>query len=503
MLLSSTVAVKRVVTCFILSSSSSKKGRLSDAILTRDNLRVAVFRRCPTMPTFPSHWAGISGSMEDGEAPRQTAQRELQEETNLIVRPEIIQGETQDDDDDNESCSNSVACEFMNKESGLYLDVPFQKNRVIRVYPFAVRLLEATRPNKQQLELRGTEHDEFRFVSIPELERLEPTVPGLADAFHRATYGRYLAREVLPASIWKWSEDRVNGAATLAKQIVELMVQEQQQNSTTTSAIDLGTIAMLRPTMVPIVNVLRALEEKQNQAKNATKDNDVMLQEAAQEIIDSLDDEVDTAIELGAAKLLELYENASLANTQQHPNQFTIATFSRSSTIVKVIIRFLQDLAHDDATSNSLSRQQQQPFICIECAISTPGDEGLFMQRDLSHAISDIKSANRILVESTDDDELHNSVRQGSVNVVLVGSDCIMDQYVVNKIGTRSLAETCRKASTASGRTIVLCCADRWKIWEDVFPPPLEDIFECVPRNLFDHVLVPNVAPSAERGGEC
>ena len=342
MLLSSSITVKRVVTCFILSSNNNANTNksppaagqqpsllvtssgdddtmmgggvppppiltTSSSTTTRDTLRVAVFRRCSTMPTFPSHWAGISGSMEDGEEPYQTALRELQEETNLIPRSttatttatakatttiqkqiesweDVVTSTTQMDND--ESCDNTlVVCDFV-KEGGLYLDVPFQKDRVIRVYPFVVHLGDATK--QHLLELRGTEHDDFQFISVPELEQqLEPTVPGLVTAFHRATYGKYLARNVLPETIWKWSEDHVNGAATLAKQVMELLVQHQEQqqqqqqqqqipgattnDSNTHPPLDLDTIAMLRPTMVPIINVLHAWGEKGSKTKNARR----------------------------------------------------------------------------------------------------------------------------------------------------------------------------------------------------------------------------------------
>lgn len=486
MLASSSVAVKRVVTCFILSSSSTGPQQLAGktaTIATRDTLRVAVFRRCRTMPTFPSHWAGISGSMEEGEEPWQTAQRELQEETNLVPTTvaTLEEGETC-----SASETASVACEFV-QQGGLYLDVPFQKHRIIRVYPFVVQL-DATKGNvdtyQQRLQLRGTEHDTFQFLSVPELEQLEPTVPGLATAFHHATYGQYLDRAVLPAPVWQWSEDRVNGAATLANQVLELVV------TYPTTTANLATIAMLRPTMVPIVNVLRAMEKAVLVRNNDQEDPSQARHDAGREIRTSLEHEVDRAVQLGATSLRELFHEAQQqpCRSEQNPTVFTIATFSRSSTILKVVTQFLQELRKD-------AQQSSQPSTTIHilCAKSTPGGEGTLLQQDLAAATSD---QDHVTVQGVDDDILHQSILQGSVNVVLVGSDCIMDEQVVNKVGTKALAETCRQAASAArgslaSTTSMVCCADRWKLWEDAFPPPLEDIFECVPRSLLDNVWVP------------
>ena len=63
-----------------------------------------------------------------------------------------------------------------------------------------------------------------------------------------------------------------------------------------------------------------------------------------------------------------------------------------------------------------------------------------------------------------------------------------MELYV-NKIGTAQLAFICKQAGVP-----IISSADRWKLWSDVYCPPLEDIFEVIPSELFDHVLVPKIA---------
>ncbi|KAL3944172.1 MAG: hypothetical protein SGBAC_001729 [Bacillariaceae sp.] len=95
------------------------------------------------MPSFPNHWAGISGTIEAGETPLQAAERELHEETNM-------------------SCESSM-------ESGLFVNVPYvskrtQETRIIRVYPHVVQI-----PETVELEMRGTEHDSFKFITVQEL----------------------------------------------------------------------------------------------------------------------------------------------------------------------------------------------------------------------------------------------------------------------------------------------------------------------------------------------
>lgn len=46
------------------------------------------------------------------------------------------------------------------------------------------------------------------------------------------------------------------------------------------------------------------------------------------------------------------------------------------------------------------------------------------------------------------------------------------------QIGTMALAESARQAI---GPIPFIVVGDSFKRWSDVMPPPLEDIFECVP----------------------
>lgn len=448
--------VKRVVSCFILSSSPSHNNNNNNSDRSdsmRDSLHIAVFQRKSTMPTFPSHWAGVSGSIEEGEEPHQTAMRELQEETNIDLSTLVPP---------NKNC----CCSF-DKAGGLYLDVPFQPNRAIRVYPFVVHWhnQEEDEDNNVALELRGTEHDTHQFISVAQLEALDPAVPGLATAFHHATYGKYLEPTTLPSSVWKWSQDKVNGATTLARQAIQLAISSQLEPE------QLATMATLRPTMVPIVNVLKVMQQKLEQGQDPKT--------AGEAILTSIDQQVERSIQLGVEALQKIHQEktsqvcTTTTTTQsQSTPLFTVATFSRSSTLLKLLQRFL-------ASNNNNNNDNLR----ILCAKSTPGDEGELMAEDLLQLTPH--------VECIPDDALHQAIRDKQVNVVLVGCDCVLptQNLIVNKIGTKALAETCQLSSSTA--CSILCCADRWKIWDDAFPPPLEDMFECVPQSLMDQVILP------------
>lgn len=409
-------AIRRVVSCFLL---------------LREPTLVAVFHRQDTMPTYPSHWAAISGSIEQNETPWDTVQRELGEETNLLDLISLADG----------SCR---------VEQGLYLDVvlPVQSRdhprldnaqevttmsqlpgpRIIRVYPFAIAVPDHV---KNRLQLRGTEHDAFEWKTLIDLERLQPVVPALQAAFHHATRGEY--NRAVTWAIRSWSSDRVSGAATMARNAVTLVSQYDA---------DPTVMKMLRPSMVALTNVLGVLENGQM---------------SPHEMIEALEIEGKRAVNLAVERLSERIQQCRQASGVDRP--FVIATISRSSTIVAVL--------------KSLITKHR--LIHVICSESTPGEEGVLMAQHLCG------------VPCLPDSVVREMVLQGTVDLVLVGCDCATEHHVVNKVGTGDLA----RAGAQSGICKVLCCTDRWKIWEDVFLPPLESIFEAVPRSLFDEVIIP------------
>jgi translation initiation factor 2B subunit (eIF-2B alpha/beta/delta family)/8-oxo-dGTP pyrophosphatase MutT (NUDIX family) len=417
--------IKRVVSVFILRQRSNI-----------DETQVALFRRCSSMPSFPNHWAAISGSIEKHDAsPFAAAVREIGEETNL----------------------GELLGEYTHLITrGLHVDVPKDETkgvfggRVIRVYPFALRLPEDYEALWSKIEMRGTEHDQMKFQTISDLlDMKEPCVPSLVRAFHHATYGNYLN---LPLDIKEWEKDRVNGAAHLARQAMELASAHHSQNKVHQLDGDLSIpqqIAMLRPSMVPIVNVMN---EFYRQTTLLSKD----VEHIKKELLYSLTYEGDRCIELGCEMLMSMMHERN--------STFVVGTFSRSSTLKIILQRIIEK------TSSQLS---------VICSESTPGDEGRLMATDIPGACC------------LPDEEFKQQIIDGKIDMVIVGADCILleGNGVVNKVGTAELAAVCKRANVP-----IVSFADRWKIWEDCYCPPLEDIFELIPSDSFDHVVVPGGA---------
>ena len=208
--------IKRVVTVFILRPNED--GHTEQEFANKqiqnhinNDYKIAVFRRCATMPTFPNHWAGVSGSIEDEDSsPLDAAIRELSEETNLEELFQMYMGIRRDTKVD-----DSAQVRFHMK-AGLHVDLSSNRSggvfgaRIIRVYPFALRLpstssiedsdtpsqLSSTTRNGcslwSNIMMRGTEHDEMKFLSLNDFFDLSPCVPSLKMAFHHATSGAYL-----------------------------------------------------------------------------------------------------------------------------------------------------------------------------------------------------------------------------------------------------------------------------------------------------------------------
>ena len=148
----------------------------------------------------------------------------------------------------------------------------------------------------------------------------------------------------------------------------------------------------------------------------------------------------------------------------------TVATFSRSGTLAKILQPIINEAADND---DYLSFR-------IVCAQSTPGDEGELMAQDLN-------------CDWVADDDMYRMIEEGNkIDLIVIGSDCVLEgnEIMINKIGTKKLCEVAQKFNIP-----VYCCVDRWKVWDDNFPPPIEeDLFEIVPLNLISDLLLP--APS-------
>ncbi len=414
-----TIAIRRVVTCFIVTNPSN---------------RIAIFHRCPTMPSFPSRWAGISGSIEktqitiDGikqyETPYFAARRELMEETNLFSE---IQENV-----------------HLEEQGGLYLDVPYtpksrsgvpQTQRIIRVYPFVVHFSDN---DVGRFEMRGTEHDTFQFVEYQELTKLESMcVPGLIQAFHHATYGQFDPK--ISNDVRRWANDKENGASVMTKNAIQL-VNEKFNNDLRAQMA--RHIVMLRPSMVPIVNVMHRIIADNGKESMTTE---------------SFLHELDRCVTMGQAAINDLMLENGINSAES--SMLRIGTFSRSGTLAKI----LKPLTDNHSCS-------------VVCSQSTPGDEGELMAEDLN-------------ARWVPDLEMYQLLNDRKLDLLLIGSDCLQPQTktMVNKIGTKVLCEIAQRTEIP-----VFCCADIWKVWDDIFPPPIEeDLFEFVPLDLVTKLVVP------------
>ncbi|KAL3794899.1 hypothetical protein HJC23_004276 [Cyclotella cryptica] len=455
--------IKRVVSVFILRPNVN-----NPTSIDRD---VAVFRRCPTMPTFANHWAGISGSIEEADgSPLEAALRELEEETNIVdVFADFFSRNDAEKHFDSLRGDNSRHESLQMRlclKAGLHIDIPKKDSEgafgelIIRVYPFALILpMQSLCVN---LEMRGTEHDQMKFISIGDFFDLTPCVPGLQTAFHHATAGAYLQ---LPSDVRAWENDRVNGAAYLARKAVSLatalypVCHSQTVDDAHNPPNILLSMAMLRPSMVPIVNAMREIDRR---LRENTQFEDLIMIQA--EILQSLDSEAERCVNLAVETIMNDYivwQSTTLSS------DFVIGTFSRSSTLKRILERLLQTLPHP---SNAKS-------IKVVCSQSSPGNEGELMANDIPNATC------------VSDTTFHQLIKQGKINLVIIGADCILSNQmgIVNKIGTAALAHSCKSSIVP-----IKCFSDRWKVWDDIYAPPLEEIFEVVTQALLDSVVVPS-----------
>lgn len=252
-----------------------------------------------------------------------------------------------------------------------------------------------------------------------------------------------------------WATDRVNGAAYLTRKAVVIAAAHIDKGTTISQLKVTQSIATLRPTMVPIVNAMnefdiRLSDTSQTEAASAIECD----------ILQSLDLELERCVSLAVKNILMDYDTWKSTPSGE---AFVIGTFSRSSTLKSILKRVLE--------------YRKNGGMRVICSQSTPGNEGELMAKDIPNATW------------LSDTDFQRCVSEGKVNLVIVGADCILsnEMGIVNKVGTHDLAKTCELSATP-----MKCFADRWKLWDDIYPPPLETIFEVIPRGLLDDVVVPS-----------
>jgi translation initiation factor 2B subunit (eIF-2B alpha/beta/delta family) len=245
---------------------------------------------------------------------------------------------------------------------------------------------------------------------------------------------------------------------------------------------DPARFAMLRPTMVTIVNCMNAVQRILSQQSPQSKTSLSLQSDAAKQVLDILDLESKRSVKYAVEQIVQLYYDEE-NNNQQLP--LSIGTFSRSSTLVAVL--------------NQLTEEHPQiiktPILCSQ---SVPGGEGELMAMDLNKDCNGDTNSRRAVCVG--DEQMKKDL--ATLDVLLIGADCVLKDRsaVVNKVGTADLLaavafENERMKPKSRQRCRVLCCTDRFKVWDDNFPPPLEeDLFELIPvSHHIDQLLLPPV----------
>lgn len=255
------------------------------------------------------------------------------------------------------------------------------------------------------------------------------------------------------------------------------MTRNALQLLTESTAADPARISMLRPSMVTIVNCMNAVQKVTRGAADSPQSTETMSRQAAvQQVQQTLKQACERSTSLAVDTILQLYQDNQL-------QPLSIGTFSRSSTLAAILNQLLDEHPH----------VLQTPILCSR---SSPGEEGEFMALDLSGGKEEQEDSKKAIC--VDDEDFKK--RLNDLDIFLIGADCILaDQSaIVNKVGTADLASTIfaksnKNSSHSLKKCQVLCCTDRFKVWEDAFPPPLEEeLFEVIPvANHIDRILLP------------
>jgi hypothetical protein len=159
---------------------------------------------------------------------------------------------------------------------------------------------------------------------------------------------------------------------------------------------------------------------------------------------------------------------------QQRIRPLQIATHSRSSTLLVVLQRVLmasdeeldEDEHEESQTNNDKIPLIQRPILCGQ---STPDNEGDLLARDLVSLLGSSTTTTGTTIPSatcvdnatlydliamtnsggtttkhddTDTDD-YNHDHDDSIDLLLVGADCICRDAIVNKVGTKRIGTSC------------------------------------------------------------
>ncbi len=342
--------------------------------------RILLLHRHVSMRSYPGRWSVVSGSVEAGERPVDTARREVAEETGYDL-----------------SGSNPVA------RARAFEVVETKRAVRWRVHSFLF-LLHDDAPPRLNAENAGHE-----WVHPDELARFE-TVPHLAEALSEL---QPPPSALVEAAAARLRSDTVHGAHLIARGMVgelrSLLPSFRLWSEVLRAA---QTLADTREAMAPLGSVLRRWLVGMGPAVGPPEEAEpwaAPLEAAARAELLTRLDAIEEHLDRAA---VELAETGALRLVGRP----VVATFSFSESVREALRRARR---HVDVPRR------------VMVARSLPGGEGEALARDLRD------DGYEVLL--LDDPRLRERV--GEAGIVMVGADTVLpDGSVVNKVGTAALA---------------------------------------------------------------
>ncbi len=127
-------------------------------------------------------------------------------------------------------------------------------------------------------------------------------------------------------------------------------------------------------------------------------------------------------------------------------------------------------ISWSSAVSDSIRRRHPRLVVCM---VSDPGGEG----RETAAALAGAADAVQVMEDA-------EALQAMPAEAVAVGADAVTSRHVVNKVGTRALAQ----AAAASGIPCYVVAGDTKFVAEDL---PIAGPFEPTPLELFTAIAAP------------